>query len=130
MDLAISLGYSRRCMIYSVSVSTAPLAPGQARNIAVNSDGEVAITIYCVRSQPPPMQLFPCGKIVLQPGVSGRLIADPQHFPYGSQGELRLNLMDMSDGDERTVSIPVGDFPEGLGGAAVPTEGSSGGIMA
>jgi len=103
-------------MIHGVTVSLAPLSPGQARDIAADSDGDVEITIFCVRSVPPPMQLVPCGTVVLCPRVTGQVFADLVHFPPGSQGELQLTLKDILDRDEWAVSIPVGITP-GLSGA-------------
>jgi hypothetical protein len=104
-------------MIRGISINLSPVSPGQATAIAVDSDGDVEIVVYCLRSQPPPKQLFPCGRIVLRPGATGHVSANPTRFPPGSSGELQLNITDKYDGDTRVVAIPV------VGGVSGESEG-------
>ena len=94
-------------MIRGLSVSVSGLAPGARCDLSVESDGDVEVTLHCFRRTPAPPRLVPCGSIVVQPGASTSIAADLVHFPAGSQGEIRLMLMDRSDGDVRLWSIPV-----------------------
>ena len=94
-------------MIRDVFVSANAVSPGGAFDLQVEADGDIAIALHCFRRSPPPPRLVPCGHIIIATGDTIRMVADPQHFPSGSSGELRLELRDCTDGNSRHLVIAV-----------------------
>lgn len=94
-------------MIRDILMNRSPLAPGDKRPISVNADGDVVVTLRCLRRQPPPRQMVPCGVIVLRPGTVASITPDPVHFPPEALGEIQLELVDQYDGHRIDITIEV-----------------------
>lgn len=94
-------------MIHKITMDRWPLAPGAARPISVDSDGDIIVTLHCIRRHPLPVVMVPCGTIVLRPRLAGQIRADPAHFPHGTTGEIQLALVDQSDGHRMDLTVRV-----------------------
>lgn len=94
-------------MIRDVAFDTAPIRPGEARTIQVAADGDVQIEIWCYREPPRPGKFVVCGYLRMPPNGSQVITPSPAHFQGAAIGRWRVNVTDVSDGDNQSFELEV-----------------------
>lgn len=95
-------------MIFGIDLDTAPMMPGEARRLIVNSSAEsLTITIKCFVSDPPPpgFRSCPeCGTINARSGEPVQIVASSRFL--NAQSSVAIEIQD-SEGDVRNLSVEV-----------------------
>jgi hypothetical protein len=91
-------------MIHGVDFDLSPIAPGEARDLSVDSDNDVEVVFYCYRD--PPGQFVVCGKIRLRPNETKSVAPAIGQFPRGA-GRWRLAFKDLIDSDTEVIELTI-----------------------